>query len=165
MSSNTPIVRQTAWISMVPHFLIMGAIILIWYLVIPEKAIMYGALTYLLISFSLRSFIPRHHRKGMSHVRNQNFEDAISEFQSSYLYFSKNNWIDKYRFVTVLNSNKMSYKEMALNNIAFCYGQIGDGENARKFYQKTLDEFPDSGLAKAGLNMLNSMYSGNNGEL
>lgn len=118
---------------------------------------MYGALTYLFISFSLRYSIPHHHRKGMNHVRNQKFNEAISEFENSYAYFSKNEWIDKYRFITVLNSNKMSYKEMALNNIAFCYGQIGDGAKAKEWYQKALNEFPESGLAKAGLNMLNSI--------
>lgn len=93
----------------------------------------------------------------MNHVLNQNFNEAIAEFQKSYDYFSKNDWVDKYRFLTVLNSNKMSYREMALNNIAFCYGQLGDGENAKRYYQKALDEYPESGLAKAGLNMLNSI--------
>ena len=45
---------------------------------------------------------------------------------------------------------------MALNNIAFCYGQLGDGEKAKEYYERTLNEFPDSGIARAGLRLLNS---------
>jgi hypothetical protein len=44
---------------------------------------------------------------------------------------------------------------MALNNIAFCYGQLGNGNLSKEYYQKTLDEFPESGLAKAALRLLN----------
>jgi len=46
---------------------------------------------------------------------------------------------------------------MALNNIAFCYGQIGQGSKAIEYYERTLKEYPDSGIAKAGLNFLNSV--------
>ncbi len=127
-----------------------------WYFFKPEKAILYGALSYLVISFSLRNLIPKDHRNGMRKVKNGNFKKAISDFNNSYGFFEKNNWIDKYRFLTLLSSSRMSYKEMALNNIAFCYSQIGNGIKSKEFYERTLREFPESGLAKAGLNMLNS---------
>ncbi len=45
---------------------------------------------------------------------------------------------------------------MALNNIAFCYGQMGNGEKSREYYEKILQEFPGSGLAKTALRFLNS---------
>ena len=93
----------------------------------------------------------------MKKVKNGDFKEAISDFMKSYEFFDKNNWIDKYRFLTLLSSSKMSYKEMALNNIAFCFSQIGNGVKAKEFYEKTLKEFPESGLAKAGLNMMNSI--------
>ena len=49
----------------------------------------------------------------------------------------------------------MNYREMALCNIAFCYGQIGNGTKAIEFYQKTLVEFPENGIAESALKMLN----------
>ena len=157
MSSSTPFIRQTAWISIIPQSLVMATIIFCWYLVIPQRAFMYGALCYLFLSFSLRALIPVNHRNGINHIKNQNFKEAINEFNLSYNFFKKYDWVDQYRFLTVLNSNKMSYKEMSLLNIAFCYGQLGDGENSKKYYEKALNEFPKSAVALAGLNMLNSI--------
>ena len=45
---------------------------------------------------------------------------------------------------------------MGLCNIAYCYGQIGDGQKAKEYYEKTLAEFPESGLAIAAHNQLQS---------
>ena len=45
---------------------------------------------------------------------------------------------------------------MALNNIAFAYGQIGDGKKAKEYYERLLTEFPRSGIAKAALKMIDS---------
>jgi TolA-binding protein len=58
----------------------------------------------------------------------------------------------------------MTYQEMALVNIAFCYGQLGDGSNAKKYYQQTISEFPESGMAQAGLNLMNAGNSENTEE-
>lgn len=154
MKSKVPTIRQIAWISTIPHLTIMGIIILVFYQFYPNDAFVLGAVTYLLISNGLRTLIPRFHRKAIGLVRQQKFEEAISLYEKSYAFFTRNNWIDKYRYVTLLSSSKMSYTEMALNNIAFCYSQIGDGINSKKYYEKTLFEFPDSGIARAGLNVL-----------
>ena len=157
MSSKIPTVRQIAWISIIPQLLVMGLIMLVWYQFEKSNFILYGAITYLLISQILRRTISREHRKGMVKVKLEQFEEAIPFFKKSYEFFKENDWIDKYRFLTLLSSGRMTYKEMALNNIAFCYGQIGNGKLSKEFYQRTLDEFPESGMAKVGLRLLNSM--------
>lgn len=157
MSSKVPTVRQTNWISIIPHLIIMGAIIFICYLINPEKAFLYGAMTYLLVSFSLRNLIPKDHRNGIKKNNSEKFEEAILDFQKSYTFFKKYEWIDKYRFITLLSSSKMSYREMALANIGFCYSQIGNGVKSKEYYQRTLAEFPESGLAKSALKMMSAM--------
>lgn len=154
-----PIVRQTAWISVLPQVVVLGLLVLIWYVIQPKQAFLFGAITYLLLSISLRYFIPHNHRKGMDFVKNQNFDTAIIEFKKSFAFFTKHTLLDKYRYLTMLSSSRMSYREMALNNIAFCYGQLGNGIEAKNYYEKTLQEFPDSGIAKAALNMLNASNS------
>lgn len=103
----------------------------------------------------------------MKLTKQEKYLDAIPHFEKSYDFFKKHNWLDKYRYLTLLSSSKMAYREMALNNIAFCYGQAGDGIRSKEYYEKTLREFPDNGMAKVGLKMLNAMNQKNdniNGE-
>ena len=76
-------------------------------------------------------------------------------FEKSVAYFTKNAWIDKYRYVTMLSSSKMSYREMGLSNIAFCYGQLGKLEIAKEYYLRVLREYPENGLAMATLRLMN----------
>src|SRR4051812_19780399 len=156
MTSKTPTVRQIAWISLIPQLAVMGLLITFYYLIDGDDPVLYGALTYLVLSFILRSVIPQDHKKGMALVKEGRFKQAIPFFQESYSYFTRNEWIDKYRFLTLLSLSRISYTEMALNNIAFCYSQSGDGEMAEKMYLKTLEEFPGSGIAQAALRMIRS---------
>ncbi|MDO5972797.1 tetratricopeptide repeat protein [Flavivirga jejuensis] len=157
MSSKIPIVRQTAWISIVPHLMVMGLIMLIWYQFNKTEFILYGAITYLIISQLLRRVIAKEHKAGMLKVKLEKFEEAIPLFKNSYEFFKRNDWIDKYRFLTLLSSGRMTYKEMALINIAFCYGQSGNGKLSKEYYERALNEYPKSGMAKAGLRLLNSI--------
>lgn len=157
MSSKAPIVKLTNWISIIPHLFIMGLIILLWYQIHPEKSFVFGALTYLTISFLLRKFIPKDHRNGIKKINVEEFRAAIIDFEKSYQFFNKNKWIDTYRFITLLSASKMAYREMALVNIGFCYSQIEEGEKSKEYYERTLLEFPDCGLAIAALKMISSV--------
>jgi tetratricopeptide (TPR) repeat protein len=85
------------------------------------------------------------------------FDKAIPFFEKSVDFFATHKWVDKFRYVVLLSSSKMTYKEMGLCNIAFCYAQIGNGTKALEYYELVLGEYPECGLAKAGMNMLNSM--------
>jgi tetratricopeptide (TPR) repeat protein len=156
MSSKTPTVKQVAWISILPQMIVMGLLMFLWYHYNQQDFIIYGAGSYLVLSYILRTSIPKEHRNGMKKVKTENFESAIPNFERSYEFFQKHDWIDKFRFLVLLSSSRITYKEMALNNIAFCYGQIGQGDKSREFYKRTLKEYPDSGMAKAGLRLLNS---------
>ena len=157
MASNTPIIRQVAWISLIPQILLIGILAYTYYLLKIADPILFAAFTYVILSFGLRSLLTTDHRQGIKLVKEQNFADAISYFQKSVDYFTKNSWLDKYRFLTLLSSSKMSYREMGLCNIAFCYSQTGDGIKAKEIYRQTLKDYPKNGMATAGLNMLNSL--------
>lgn len=157
MSSKTPTVRQANWFALIPQFLVMGLIYLAWQQFSPSEAVIYMAATYFVLSYLLRTQIPKPHREGMKLVKSEAFAEAIPYFEKSYEFFGKYNWVDKYRFITLLSSSRMTYQEMALANIGFCYGQLGNGEKSKEYYTRTLEEFPENGLAKASLRMLNSM--------
>ena len=158
MSSGKPIIRQISWLFVIPQFLLMGLLILLFGILIkPFIAALYMALfIYLLISYSLRLGIPRSHRKGVSYFKENRYSLALEEFKKSYEFFTEHIWIDKYRFITLMSASKISYTEMALLNIAFCYGQMGQGEMSKKYYEISLHEFPDSQIAKTSLNMISS---------
>ena len=124
MSSKVPTIRQIAWMSLIPQLLVMGLIMFIWYQFNTTDFVLYGAITYLILSQGLRRILAKEHRKGMTEVKREEFDKAIPHFEMSYDFFKEHDWVDKYRFLTLFSASKMSYKEMALNNIAFCYGQI-----------------------------------------
>ena len=157
MASNVPTIRQVAWISLIPQLALMGLLIYIYYLFQSPEPFLYGALTYVGLSFFLRNYVAKDHRDGMRLVKQHNFMDAIPKFEKSVDFFTRNNWLDKYRFLTLLSSSKMTYKEMGLCNIAFCYSQTNNGQKAKEYFEQTLKEFPENGLAIAGLRMMNSV--------
>lgn len=156
MASNVPIIKQSAWLSLIPQLLVIALIIYAFHLANFSEPFLLGALTYFLISLLLRNLIAKNHRQGIRLVKKQQFAEAIPFFEKSIDFFSKNSWVDKFRFITMLSSSKMTYKEMGLCNIAFCYSQNGNGQKAKEYYEQVLKEFPDNGLATAGIAMLNS---------
>lgn len=156
MASKVPTVKQVAWISLIPQLMLMGLIIFVYHLIGFQNSFLLGACTYLILSLMLRNLIAADHRRGIRLVKQQQFEQAIPFFEKSVRFFTENKWIDTFRFLTLLSSSKMTYKEMALCNIAFCYSQTGNGQKAKEYYELTLKEFPNNGLATAGLKMIQS---------
>jgi len=154
MTSKLPVVREIAWISLVPQLLLMTFLIGVYYLLDIRNFIMWGALTYILISRVSRHFLAGYHREGTLYANNHDFQAAIESFKKSYDFFTRNAWLDKYRYLTLLTSSKMSYREMALSNIAFSYGQLGDIEKATEYYERTLAEYPENNIAPSALNLI-----------
>ena len=64
-----------------------------------------------------RGMIPRNQRKGIVYLKKKQYQKALEEFKLSYEFFESYNWIDKYRFVVLLSSSRITYTEMALANI------------------------------------------------
>ena len=114
------------------------------------------AVVYLAALFSRRWLVAFHHRMGMVHLKSGHFETAIHCFEKSYEFFRRYPWVDKYRYITLLSSTRISYREMALVNVAFCHGQTGNGRESKEYYEKALAEFPDSQIAKSSLRMIAS---------
>ena len=54
----------------------------------------------------------------------------------------------------LLDSSAIGYREMALCNIAYSYVRLGDKVKAREYYQRAVEEFPESDVATGGLEYL-----------
>jgi tetratricopeptide (TPR) repeat protein len=156
MASSQPITRQVKLLPLIPQLLFMGLIILIFYLFQSSDPLLYGLVTYLIIFIVIRNIIPLNHRNGIRLYKTREYQKAILEFEKSYSFFEKHSWIDRYRYIVLLSSSRISYLEMALINMAFCYSQIGNGLKSKELYEKTLNMFPDSQIAKTALKMFES---------
>lgn len=165
MSSNVPSVNQFSWSTIPPQLVTIAVFSVIAYFVGLDKflgingvfgTIMYGAIGQIILWLIIRNTYAKFHNKGMSLAKQEKYADAIPLFSESYEMFTKHSWVDKYRHFFG-SSSKITYREMDLNNIAFCYGQIGEKEKSIEYYKLTLKEYPDSGIAKAALNMIDTM--------
>ena len=161
MASGTPVIRQINWLAIALHLCIFVALVYFFQFLQVGAPSLMAIATYLVLAYFLRFFLAKYHRYGMMLLKRNEFEAAISNFEHSYEYFQQHAWLDKFRAIFLLSSSRISYKEMALVNIAYCYSQLGEGAQAKTYYEQALKEFPDSSIAKAGLNMLRAAENGN----
>ncbi len=156
MSSNKMIVRRIAWISVVLQFLLIVILAAVFHIFITSytDALNLALCFYLGAFILLRNLVPRNHRKAIHAYKAGDYLQAIAEFDKSYAFFMRHPWVDRYRFLVLLSSSRLSYTEMALVNAAFCHAQAGNGPKAVEYYEKALRQFPDSEMARSGLNMI-----------
>ncbi len=157
MKIDVPVVRRTAWTYLVPQLILLLLLTLFFWKAFPTSlsiAGAYAAVVYLLYSFGSKSVLLKYHREGMHFAKLKAFREAISRFQSSYEFLQKHPWLDKYRFITMLDSSAMSYREMALCNIAYSHAQLDERVLALKYYERALEQFPQSQLARRGVDYI-----------
>jgi len=157
-----PVIHQIAWISLVIQMIIVGVLIgLATYLNVP-KPILAATIAYLAIAALIRLLLTAHQRRGMHYAREGRLELAIPEFQKSYEFFHRNAWLDEMRYIFLLSTSRVSYREMGLLNLAYCDLWADRGEDAVRTYLRTIEEFPDSGLAWTGIKLF--QQGGHDGE-
>src|SRR5687768_10392229 len=156
MASGTPILRQINWLAIVFQLCIFVALVYLFQGFGVGAPSLSALAAYLVLVYFLRFFLAKHHRYGMMFLKRNEFEHAIPNFESSYEYFKEKPWLDRFRAIFLLSSSRISYKEMALVNIAYCYSQLSNGAEAKAYYERALQEFPESGIARAALNMFNA---------
>ncbi|MCC7450231.1 MAG: tetratricopeptide repeat protein [Anaerolineae bacterium] len=155
MRASTPTFRQISWPLVIPQMLVMAGIIAVLYAIFKpaswERPVALGAAIYLLYSYGSRTLLTRSQRQGMALARQKRYQEAIAKFEDSYQFFSRYVWIDRFRTFVLMTPSAISYREMALLNMAYCYVQIKNLSKAKAYYQQTLAEFPDSERAKVSL--------------
>jgi len=155
MRASTPTFRQISWPLVIPQMLVMAGIIAVLYAIFKpaswERPVALGAAIYLLYSYGSRTLLTRSQRQGMELARQKRYKDAIAKFEDSYRFFSQYAWIDRFRSFVLMTPSAISYREMALINIAYCYVQLKNLNKAKAYYQQTLTQFPNSERAKVSL--------------
>lgn len=154
MSSSLPVIRQIGWLSVLPQVAVL--LLFVW----SARALgavepfLWGAAIYLLVLVGLRFGIPLHHRIGIRLFKRERFAEAVPHFEKSYEFFSRHRWLDSFRALTLLSSSRISYREMALLNAAFCLAQSGERLKAIEEYRRVLAEFPGSKVSEAALRLV-----------
>lgn len=141
----------------IPQLIVIFLYSFIYTLLGFDNPIILAAVTYLLLSITLRIIIPIHHRRGLRFYKLEQYEEAIKHFQKSSDFFEKYQFFDRYRYILMLSGNNMSYLEMGLLNMAFCFEQIGNNQKAKELYIKTLSLFPHCQMAKDALKLMAEM--------
>jgi hypothetical protein len=158
MTNKTPVVRQTSWLMVIPQLVVLLLCVAISVALFWNRlglfAVSLGGVLFLAYSVISRGLLTRHHRRGMDKTRREEYPQAISEFEQSYDFFTKYPWVDQYRFVTMMAPAAMPFREMALINIAYCQRKMGDNRKAKATYERALKEFPNSVMARSGLEAL-----------
>jgi tetratricopeptide (TPR) repeat protein len=119
-----------------------------------------GVIIHLVYSYGA-SWIPlRFQRRGIRLVKQGLFEEAIAEYEKSYVFFSNNLWIDRFRHVILLVPTQWAFRELALLNIAYCHGQLGNKIETIAAYERVLQEFPDNYMAQTSLKFITTIEQG-----
>jgi hypothetical protein len=100
MSWKVPIVRQVGWLSIIPQLLLLGLLTFFYYSLGIKEYLIFGSLTYLGISFTLRGIITKYHRKGIKLMHEKKYTEAI-ELSTDYnlvyiIIFVSHNGTSKY---------------------------------------------------------------------
>lgn len=154
--SRTPLVRPISWPKALINLAIAVSFAFVGWLLYPKLGIPIGIFTYTVLSYVLRAVLTSHHKRGIALCKQKQFTEAIPEFERSLAFFRHHAWLDDYSAITMLSFGGMSYREMSLVSLAFCYGQLGDGTKSRTMYEQCLKEFPESGMAEAALRLMDA---------
>ncbi|MCE9557078.1 MAG: hypothetical protein K8T91_27335 [Planctomycetes bacterium] len=157
MTSRIPVVRQMSWAGLVFFAACLGLCVLLGILIDPTRGALFGLAIFYLWFLCVSRLIARHHHAAVRLAKKKQFEQAIEEYRQSLAFFERNTWIDRFRFVVMFSLSSISYREMDLLGVAFCYGQIGDGTRSLATYRQCLEEFPDSEMAASALRLLDSV--------
>ncbi|WP_313531728.1 tetratricopeptide repeat protein [Sphingobacterium multivorum] len=156
MNSNLPINRSISWPAYFIIFALSAGFIFSFDYIFQTNDIFYPIMVISALAIILRVTIPRSHRKGIQAIKENDYSTATTYFKESVDYFTRNEWVDRYRVITILSASKMCYREMGLCNIAFCYSQTGKAEKAKALYKEILQEYPENGIAYYALNSINT---------
>jgi tetratricopeptide (TPR) repeat protein len=151
VQTRAPLSRQFNILGILCQLAVLGLIALGFYFIDPANFFFYALFAYFGLTLALHYLVPAHQRRGLALVNRREFAEAIPEFEESYRFFKRHAWVDRFRFITVLDSSRLSYAELALLNRAHCLLMCGRRTEAIRAYRELLEEFPANEAAKKAL--------------
>lgn len=147
--------------SIVQYFLIFSLVAFSWVLLGRDgflvEFILLGIALYLALLFGSRALLTRHHRKGIRQVKKGRLTEAILHFEANLRFFTDHPLLDRWRAVVIFSASALSYRDLALCNLAYCHGQLGDKERMKHFYQQAIALNPENPFAASSLRMIETV--------
>jgi hypothetical protein len=154
MKQEIPVAKSINYLALVLQSIFL---ILLYFIFVEsgsDEPLLWSAMIYLVLAYSLRYFVPVDHRKGIRELKEGHYEAALDSFTKSFVFFSKHKWVDTFRAFTIFSASKQSYREMAMLNKAFTLNCLDKNEEAKKCYEDCLKEYPDNLMAYEALKMM-----------
>lgn len=150
-----PSIVQISWIALLKIFLVylvFGLLLAdVWHFRPPYAHYIAMAFLLLIVCAVVAKLFPPHFRRAMRASKKDNLDKAIAEMEDCLAFFQRHTWIDRHRWIATLNYSAISYREMALLNIAMFHTSAGRKEEAKTAYRRALELFPDSVIATRAL--------------
>lgn len=154
MANALPVTRSINYFFLALQILFLIGLYLSFEYSGSDEAGIWAAMTYLVVAYGTRYFVPLDHRKGMRELKQGDYEKALVSFEKSFGFFSKHPWVDRFRMFTTFSVSKLCYREIAMVNKAFTLVCLGRKEEAKVLYESCLKEYPQNNIALHGLKML-----------
>lgn len=154
--SRAPIVGQISWLNFTVVMVLVTAVLLVCNRFFGQYGVFIAIGIMLFFIFFLRYTVGGEHAAAIAHVKRGEFDKAILRYENSLAFFTRHAWVDTFRAVTMLSASAMTYREMAMLGMAYCYAQIGDGKSAREYYERCLREYPHNVMAAGALRLMDA---------
>ncbi len=142
MKKKTRNLTRRNWSFLIPQVALFLFIALVFKLSGFGRYWLLSLAVYFLLSGYVKVLIPKFHRKGLYYLRKGEVEGAAYAFERSYSFFTKYNWLDKYRAFFLFSLSYYSYREMALMNAMYCHSQYHNDKKTKELQKLLAKEFP-----------------------
>jgi len=148
--------QETTPIALVPRLVIIVILCLALYQYDQRIFFVYAFFIYLIVSYLIKFLlIPGSTFTGVSLMRQDKYEEAISFIEKDIHYFTERAWIDKFRFVLMISTSSRSFREISLCNKAYCLLQMERVKECTALYESVLAQYPGNVVARSQLNTIN----------
>ncbi len=157
---SQPLISHISWKNLLPQLTVATVLILAANFLLPVRelaeAFAIGGGVFVLYSFGSRFLIASDNRLGLKALARQEYDSALEYFERSYAFFSRNEWLDRYRSITLMSPSRWSFREIALMNILTVHVRSKDFAAAREAARRVLEQFPQNQIAQSTYDMLMS---------
>jgi tetratricopeptide (TPR) repeat protein len=162
MKQQVPLVRNINYPVFFLQLLLVTATIVgfVW-LFWPEwgTGSLVGLIVLVVYVKGMQWYLMRYHQAALKLIRAGKFDEALVPLQKALEFYTEHPGLDRWRHVLMATASRFSLREVAMMNIAYCFGQIGDKEKMIKHYERLASEYPDNMAAQNTLRFIDTLQS------